>query len=62
LNDHATSQMIVFDFRYFGMIKEDELKNAAQYQILFRTKDKLFADIIQKFSSHIARLGLAIIK
>lgn len=62
IDGYPKSQIIVFDFRYFGMINEEELKNAAQYKILFRTKDKLFADILQKFSSHIARLGLAIIK
>jgi hypothetical protein len=62
INGFEKSQMIVFDFRYFAMVNEDELKDASKYKILFRTKDKLFADILQKFSSHIARLGLAIIK
>ncbi len=62
IDGYQKSQMIVFDFRFFGMVNEKELKNPAEYQILFKTKDKLFADILQKFSSHIARLGLAIIK
>lgn len=62
LEGEASLKMIVFDFRYFGMIPENDLKDETKYKILFRTKDKLFADILQKFSSHIARLGLAIIK
>ena len=54
-------QMIVFDFRCFGFIKEEKLKDASQYKVLFRAKNSLFADILQKLSSHTARLGLSII-
>lgn len=61
LPDKENSQMIIFDFRYTGSLKEVELKDATKYQILFRAKDKLFADILQKLSSHVARLGLSII-
>lgn len=52
---------IIFDFRYFGSIDEKEILNKSKYKLLFRVKDKLFADIIQKLSSHTARLGLAIL-
>ena len=55
-------QMIIFDFRYFGSITETEIKDVKKYTLLFRTKDKLFADILQKLSSYIARLGLSIIQ
>lgn len=54
-------QMIIFDFRYFSSINEQDLKDKKKYKLIFRAKDKLFADILQKLSSHIARLGLAII-
>ncbi len=53
--------MITFDFRYINNIHEKELliKN---YRYLFRAKDNLFADILQKMSSYTARLGLSIIR
>jgi len=55
------SQMIIFDFRTFGLIEKAELEDENKYKILFRVKDNLFADILQKLASHIARLGLPII-
>lgn len=54
-------QMIIFDFYKFQTISENELKEKSKFKIIMRTKDKLFADIIQKFSSHSARLGIAIL-
>ena len=56
-----TLKIIIFDFKFFNSINEVELKDAANFKILFRAKDKLFADILQKLSSHTARLGLAVI-
>lgn len=44
-------------------IKEiDNLKNKEEYKVLFRAKPKLFAHILQCFSSHASRLGLGNIK
>ncbi len=60
--DKENSQIVIFDFSLLGFINEDDLKDADKYKILFRTKDKLFADILQKMSSHTARLGLSIIR
>ena len=40
-------------------VKETVLKNKDAYEIWFRAKPKLFADVLQKFSSHAARLGLS---
>ncbi len=54
-------KILVLDFRYFGAEEDTNLKKAKKYKILFRAKPKLFADIIQKFSSHAARLGLSVI-
>jgi hypothetical protein len=54
-------QMIIFDFYKFQTVKENCLKNATNFPILMKAKDKLFADILQKFSSHTARLGIAIL-
>lgn len=51
-----------FDFRYFGSVTENDLKDVVKYKLLFRFKDKLFADILQKLASHTARLGLPFIK
>lgn len=53
-------QKIIFDFYRFKTINEDELKDDLKYKIIARAKDKLFADILQKLSSHTARLGIAI--
>ncbi len=55
-------KIIRFDFRYSGSIKEDDLKDKEKYNLLFRFKEKLFADIIQKSSSHTSRLGIPFMK
>lgn len=60
-NDNL-SKIVVIDFKYFGSVQEDDLKNNAKFNLTFRVKDKLFADILQKLSSHTARLGLAVIR
>lgn len=60
-NNEDTLKFIIFDFKFFNSINEAELKDSANFKILFRAKDKLFADILQKLSSHTARLGLAVI-
>lgn len=57
----AVPQILILDFRYFGAEEDTNLKNGKKYKILFRAKPKLFADILQKFSSHAARLGLSVI-
>jgi hypothetical protein len=49
---------IVFDFRYLHNPIETELKNAGKYKLIAKCKPKLFADILQKFSSHASRLGI----
>lgn len=54
-------QMIVFDFYRFQTINESDLKNKDKFKIILKTKDKLFADIIQKLSAHTARLGIAVL-
>ena len=55
-------QIIVFDFSILGFVEESNLKDSNKYKLLFRVKDKLFADILQKMSSYTARLGLSIIR
>ncbi len=62
LLDDDEPKTIIFDFSLLGFVEEADLKDAARYKILFRAKDKLFADILQKMSSHTARLGLSIIR
>ncbi len=58
----ANPQIFRFDFRFSASIKESELQNEAKYRLLFRFKDKLFADILQKMSSYSARLGIPMLK
>lgn len=55
-------RFICFDFRYTDGIDDKSLKDSSKYKLIFRVKHRLFADILQKFSSHAARLGLAIIQ
>lgn len=61
LQGFAEDMMIVFDFRYMGILNESTLLNKRKYQLKYRAKDNLFADILQKMSAHIARLGLAVL-
>lgn len=49
---------IIFDFRHLYSPSEEELKDPNHYKILFRANHSLFSDVLQKFSSHAARLGL----
>lgn len=50
---------MIIDFRHLLTVSEEDLKNKCIYEIWFRAKPKLFSDVLQKFSSHAARLGLA---
>ncbi|SEG15512.1 hypothetical protein [Algoriphagus boritolerans] len=52
-------QMAIFDFYKFQTINESDLINKCKFKVIMKTKDKLFADILQKLSSHTARLGIA---
>ena len=61
IQGNTNPQLLILDFRYFGDEDDTNLHNVLKYQILFRAKPKLFADILQKFSSHAARLGLSVI-
>lgn len=54
-------QVLILDFRYFGAEDDINLQDSSKYKILFRAKPKLFADVLQKFSTHAARLGLSVI-
>ena len=58
---NTSPHILILDFRYMGAEEDRHLKNVHKYRILFRSKPKLFADILQKFSSHAARLGLSVI-
>lgn len=55
-------KMVVFDFGYFTSLDERQLMEEDDFELVYHTKNKLFADIIQKLSAHTARLGLAIIR
>lgn len=50
---------LCLDFRRIYAISDEELTNSDKFEYLFTVKNRFFADILQKFSSHAARLGLA---
>ena len=50
---------MVFDYTYLVTESIEKLKNPEYYEICYRAKPKLFAHILQRFSSHAARLGLS---
>lgn len=56
---NSSIKYIVFDFRYLYSPTEQQLKDPTQFKVLFRANHSLFSDILQKFSSHAARLGLS---
>lgn len=51
--------VLCFDFRYTFIFPDKNLKNDSKYKIIFRAKSRLFADILQKYSSYSARLGIS---
>jgi hypothetical protein len=61
ISGHPNPQLLILDFRYFGAEEDVNLQDPSKYKILFRAKPKLFADVLQKFSAHTARLGLSVI-
>lgn len=58
----STIKFMCFDFRNIDIKSDETMKDASAYKLLFMVKHRLFADILQKFSSHAARLGLSIIQ
>lgn len=48
---------ICFDFHFEETLFDDTLLSKNNFELLFRTKKLLFADILQKYSSNKARLG-----
>lgn len=58
----SSNYMLCFDFRCLVSFPEEEITQGAKFKVLFKANPRLFADILQKFSSHAARLGIADIK
>lgn len=56
------NKFICFDFRFLSSTKDESLNDDNQFKLLFKANHKLFSDILQKFSSHAARLGLSLIE
>lgn len=50
---------MVFDYTYLVTESIEKLKDTDCYEVCYRAKPKLFAHILQRFSSHAARLGLS---
>lgn len=62
IDGYDKPQIIFFDFYHFQTLNEEDLKNPKHFKIIYRAKDKLFADILQKISSHTARLGIGLLQ
>lgn len=58
----AGIRLICFDFRNLYIEDDATMKDSSSYKLLFMVKHRLFSDILQKFSSHAARLGLSIVQ
>ena len=50
---------VIFDFTYLVTESIEKLRDKNCYEICYRAKPKLFSHILQRFSSHAARLGLS---
>lgn len=50
---------LVFSFSDFFSENQQNIINDTKYSIKFRSKPKLFAHLLQRFSSHASRLGLS---
>ena len=59
---NGSIKFMCFDFRNICVESDETMKNASSYKLLFMVKHRLFADVLQKFSSHAARLGLSIVQ
>lgn len=53
--------LICFDFRILSSASDTALNDDKKFKLLFKVNHKLFSDILQKFSSHAARLGVSLI-
>ncbi|MBR4252496.1 MAG: hypothetical protein IKQ15_09420 [Kiritimatiellae bacterium] len=53
----GSNYILGFDFRCLATPSERRI-TTGKYKVLFKVKPRLFADILQKFSSHAARLGI----
>ena len=62
ISAYKEPQIIVFDFYRLQTISEKQLSQKDKYTIAMKAKNNLFADILQKLSSHMSRLGLAILE
>lgn len=62
INCNEKMKFICLDFRHIYVENDEKLKDISMYKLLFTVKHRLFADILQKFSSHSARLGLSIVQ
>lgn len=56
-----TPKTIIFDFYSFQTILENELLDKNKYTPFLRIKNSLFSDILQKLSSHTARVGVSML-
>lgn len=53
---------LCFDFKHLINLDNKALNEASKYKLLLRLNHNLFADVLQKFSSHAARLGENLLK
>ena len=56
------ARILCFDFRCLASFSDNEIAGGKFCKTLFKANPRLLADILQKFSSHAARLGLSSIE
>lgn len=61
INDESEYYMIILDFRYTMSELDDALKDSTKYRLIGRVKQPMFADVLQKYSSYSARLGVSMV-
>ena len=58
----GTIKILCFDYRCVYTLKDAELGDESKFEMMFTAKNRLFAELLQKFTSHAARFGLAILQ
>ena len=56
------ARIMCFDFRCLVSLSDSDIIDGSRYKVVFKANPKLLADILQKFSSHAARLGVSNIR
>ena len=59
LSEYKNYCLIAFDFHCEKVLSDNTICSSKNFELLYRAKTPLFADILQKYSSNKARLGIS---